>query len=97
MKNVKVLGDRLLVKVEVPKKETESGIILTTETQEHPDIATVMAVGGGKRLDDGTFAPMPMKAGDTVRFFPLAGMDMLIEGELCKVLNESDIVAVIEN
>ena len=95
LENVKVLGDRIMVTVEVAKTETESGIIIAPTSQDTPDTGTVVAVGVGKILNDGTNSPIPIKVGDVVRFIPFTGGDMIIEEETYKVLNQDDIIIVI--
>lgn len=94
LKNVKVLGDRLMVTIEVAKKETDSGIILTT-SHDIPDEGKVVAVGLGKILDNGTYAPIPIKVDDVVRFIPNTGGDVIIEEVTYRVLNHDDIIMVI--
>ena len=96
LENVKVLGDMLLVQVEEVSNETEAGIIMSTGgNTDNTGEGVVKAVGEGKALDNGTVRPMPVKAGDRIKYFPHAGMELLVKGEMYKVLRDTDIIVVI--
>ncbi|MBS3820537.1 MAG: co-chaperone GroES, partial [Phycisphaerae bacterium] len=56
----------------------------------------VMAVGNGKRMDDGSVAPLDVKKGDRVLFGKYSGSEIKIDGEEYVLIRESDIMAVIE-
>ena len=95
LKNVKLIGDRIMVTIEAPDDKTESGIIIAPQSQAVPDIGKVVSVGLGKMLDNGTYAPIPINVGNIVKFIPNTGGDVIIEEETYRVLNHDDIIMVI--
>lgn len=87
------LNDRVLIK---RKTETESkgGIILTESAQEKQQQGTVVAVGPGKTLDNGTVQSMQVKTGDTVFFAKYSGVEFDFDNEDYIIMREDDIVAI---
>ena len=95
--NLRPLGDHVIVKPSKPEEVTKSGIVLPdTADKEKPEQGEVMAVGPGKRLDNGQIAPMNVKVGDKVVFKKYSPDEVKIDDEEVLVLSESDIIAVIE-
>ncbi len=94
---VKPLGNRVLVQRKVEEeKKSAGGIIIPDTAKEKPNEGTVMAVGAGRRLEDGTLIPLDVKAGNRVLFGKWGGTDVKIDGEDFLILNEEDIYGVIE-
>lgn len=91
--NITPLGDNVLVKQKKEEK-TKSGIILSTE-KELPE-ATVVAVGPGKVLDNGTRTAMEVKVGDVVFLKSWGGDKVEIEKEEYKIVSQSDILAIVK-
>ncbi|NLG82387.1 MAG: co-chaperone GroES [Bacilli bacterium] len=92
---IKPLGQRVLLeKVEVEKK-TESGIILPDNVNEDKNIATVVALGTGKKLEDGTRESFDVKVGDRVIYSQYAATETKIDGKKYLIVDEKDILAVI--
>jgi chaperonin GroES len=75
---------------------TSSGLILPDSAKEKPLEAEVIAVGNGKRLDDGSHRPVSVKAGDRVIFGKYTGDEVKLDGVEHIILSESDILAVVE-
>ena len=90
------IGERVIVKREEISNVTESGIVTSTGQQELSDRAEVIAVGSGKKLNDGTTLPLSVKVGDTVIIDRYAGQEVVIEDESCILLNEANIHAIVE-
>ena len=91
------LGDRVIVKASTKEEVTKSGIILPdTVDKERPEQGTVISVGPGKVLDNGSRAPMNVKAGDKVVFKKYSPDEVKLENEEFLVIAESDIMAVVE-
>lgn len=90
------LSDRVLIKRLEPGEKTKGGIILPDTAKEKPREGTVVAVGPGKLLDNGTRATMTVKAKDRVLFSSYAGTEVKIEGDDYMILGEDEILAVIE-
>lgn len=90
------LFDRVLVKPEVQKSVTKSGILLPSTSQERPMIATVLAVGNGMDLNTNK-VEMQVKVGDKVIFNKFAGSEVKTdEGEFV-ILRQIDIIGVLED
>ncbi|MEG3437014.1 co-chaperone GroES [Pannus brasiliensis CCIBt3594] len=92
---VKPLGDRVFVKVSPSEEKTAGGILLPDTAKEKPQIGEVVAVGPGKRNDDGSRAPLEVKVGDKVLYSKYAGTDIKLGGEEYVLLSEKDILAAV--
>ncbi|MFM2244775.1 MAG: hypothetical protein RL071_849 [Pseudomonadota bacterium] len=90
------LHDRVLVKRVEPEARTTSGLILPDTAKEKPTEGEVVAVGNGKRLDDGTTRALSVKAGDRVIFGKYTGDEVKLDGVEHVILSESDLLAVVE-
>ena len=92
------LADRLIVEQVSDQEVTKSGIILPdTIDKEKPEQGTVVSVGPGKLLENGTRSPMDIKVGDVVVFKKYAPDEFKIDGKDFMILSESDIIAIVEN
>ena len=90
------IHDRVVVKRINADTQTAGGIIIPDNVAEKPDQGIVLAVGQGRRTEDGTLIPMTLKENDRVLFGKHAGQAVKIEGEEVLVLKEDEIFAVIE-
>jgi chaperonin GroES len=90
------LHDRVVVKRTEPETTTSSGLIIPDNVAEKPDQGVVLAVGQGRRTEEGTLIPMSLKENDQVLFGRHTGELVKINGEELLVLKESEIYAVIE-
>ena len=95
---LKPLGDKIVVKREEKSNTTESGIMLVNDTKEKSRIATVVAVGKGKKYSDGSVSEIEVKVGDRVFLSNYAGDndDIVYEKEELTIVDQSQILAVIE-
>ncbi len=93
---IKPLGDKLLVEVLEAEEKTKGGIILPDTAKEEKTEGKVVSVGPGKVLESGKVQPLEVKSGDKVIFGKYAGDELLIDGKKCKILKESEILAVYE-
>ena len=89
------LADRVVLKQSTPEEKTKSGIILTSQTQEKPQQAEVLAVGPGG-LVDGKEVTMHVKVGDVVIFSKYAGNEVKLDDEEYIIVKQSDILAIVE-
>ena len=92
---LKPLGDKVVVKFVAAEEKTQSGIILSSAAQEKPQIAEIVAVGGGK-VEDGKLIPMTVKVGDKVIASKYAGTIVKLDGVEYTILTEDDILAIVE-
>lgn len=93
--SLRPLHDRVIVKRLEEEKKSLGGIIIPDSAAEKPLKAEVIAVGAGKRTDDGKVHALDVKAGDTILIGKYSGTEVKIEGEELVVLREDDIMAVI--
>jgi chaperonin GroES len=93
---LKPLGDRLVVKPTPREEMTKSGIVLPDTAKERPQEGTILAVGPGRTLDDGSREPMEVKEGQKVLFQKYAGTEFKIDDDELLILSQKDILAVIE-
>lgn len=92
---VKPLGDRVLVKVREAEEKTAGGILLPDTAKEKPQVGEVVAVGPGKRNDDGSYQTMEVQIGNKVLYSKYAGTDIKLGGEEYVLLSEKDILATL--
>ena len=92
---IKPLADRVLIKMVEAQETTKSGIILSSGSQEKPQIAEVVAVGPGKQ-EDGKEVKMYIKEGDKVIINKYSGTEVKYEGTEYTIVKQEDILAIIE-
>ncbi|WHZ33073.1 co-chaperone GroES [Desemzia incerta] len=90
------LGDRVIIEVKKEEETTASGIVLAGTAKEKPQTGTVVAVGAGRVLDNGTKAELSVAVGDTVFFEKYAGSEVKYDGTEYLVIKESDIIAIVD-
>ena len=93
---IRPLHDRVIVKRLDEEKKTASGIVIPDTAAEKPDQGEVLAVGPGKRNDDGKVSPVDLKVGDKVLFGKYSGTTVKVDGDELLVMREEDIMGVIE-
>ena len=94
--NLKPLGDRLVVKPQEQVQMTASGLALPETAKEKPQQGEVIAVGPGRRDDNGNRIPMDVSVGDTVLYAKYGGTEVKVNDDKVLVLKESDILAIVE-
>ncbi len=93
--SLKPLGDRVVIQPQKAEEKTAGGIIIPdSANKEKPVIGTVMAVGPGKRADDGKHIPLDVKVNDRVFYSKYAGTELKIDGETYLIVSETEILAV---
>jgi chaperonin GroES len=90
------IQDRLLVLRAEEVTTTKGGIIIPDSAKETPREGKVLAVGSGKKLEDGTVVPLDVKAGDRVLFGKYAGTEIKIDGVEHLILREDEVLGVIQ-
>ena len=93
---IRPLHDRVIVKRLEEERKTASGIVIPDTAAEKPDQGEVMAVGPGKRDENGKHIALDVKVGDKVLFGKYAGQTVKVEGEELLVMREEDIMGVVE-
>ena len=96
MDKIRPLGDRILVKRIKEEERTKGGIIIPDTAKEKPQEGKVVAVGKGKKTDDGKVIALEVKSGDRILFGKYSGSEIKLEGEEHLILREDDILGVLE-
>ena len=89
---LKIVGDRVMISIDEPET-TAGGIHIPESAQEKPQQGTVIEVGEGRRLDDGTLVSPDVQKGDKVVFSKYGGTEIDDEGEEYLILDSSQIYA----
>ena len=93
--NVRPLGDRVLVQHIEEAEVKKGGIIIPDTAKEKPQEGKVIALGTGKRDDDGKLIPFTVKAGDKVLVSKYGGTEIKVDGETYLIMREDDILGII--
>jgi chaperonin GroES len=89
------MGERIVVQRVESEQTTAGGIVLPDSAREKPARGTVIAIGSGKLLDDGTRAKSQLAEGDQVLFSSYAGENVEIDDVEYLLMREDDVLAVI--
>ncbi len=94
--NIRPLYDRIVVK-RIEEQETKiGGLFIPDSAKEKPQQGEVVAVGKGKRLEDGKVVPLDVKAGDRILFGKYSGSEITIDGQELLIMREDEILGVLE-
>lgn len=93
---IQPLGDRVVVEREESEERTAGGIVLPDTAKDKPSRGTVIAIGDGRLLDDGTRGELQVKIGDKVIFTSYAPETIKINDRELLLMREEDILAVID-
>ncbi|GAA5171346.1 co-chaperone GroES [Viridibacterium curvum] len=94
--HIRPLHDRIIVKRVEKARQTASGIVIPDTAAEKPEQGEVLAVGPGKRLNDGSLVAPQVKVGDQVLFGKYGGQTVKLDEQEYLVLREEDVFGVIE-
>jgi chaperonin GroES len=92
---IRPLHDRVIVKRVEQERKSSGGIVIPDTAAEKPDQGEVIAVGPGKRNDDGKREPLDVKVGDRILFGKYSGSTVVVEGTEYLVMREEDIMGVV--
>ncbi|MBI1895058.1 MAG: co-chaperone GroES [Acidobacteria bacterium] len=93
---IRPLYDRVVVKrIEETQEQTLGGIIIPDTAKEKPQEGEVVAVGKGKRLEDGKVVTLDVQVGDRVLFGKYSGSEIKIDGEEYVIMREDEILGVL--
>jgi len=90
------LGDRVVVEPLEQEERTGSGLFIPETAKEKPQKGTVLAVGEGRKDEDGKRVPMDVEAGQTVLFAKYGGTEIKLDSKKLLILKESDILAILD-
>ncbi len=95
---IRPLYDRIVVKrIEEDEQKTSGGIIIPDSAKEKPQQGEVVAVGKGKRLEDGKMAPLEVKVGDKILFGKYSGSEAAPLGEEYLIMREDEVLGILES
>ena len=93
--NVRPLADRVIVKPIEASESKKGGIIIPDTAKEKPQEGQVVALGTGKRDDDGKLIPFTVKKGDKVLISKYGGTEIKIDGDMYLIMREDDILGIL--
>ena len=93
---IRPLHDRVIVKRVEEEKKSAGGIVIPDTAAEKPDQGEVVAVGKGKKDDNGKLITLDVKVGDRILFGKYSGQTVRVKGDELLVMREEDIMGVIE-
>ncbi len=94
--NIRPLYDRIVVKRIEQQEAMQGGLYIPDTAKEKPQEGEVVAVGQGKRLENGKLVALDVKAGDRILFGKYSGSDIKIDGEEYLIMREDEVLGVIE-
>jgi len=94
--NIRPLYDRIVVKRIEEQETTRHGIVIPDSAKEKPQEGEVMAIGKGKRLDDGKMVAVDVQLGDRILFGKYTGNDIKLEGIEYIIMREDDVLGVLD-
>jgi len=94
--NIRPLYDRLVVRRIDEQETTRNGIVIPDSAKEKPQQGEVIAVGHGKRLEDGKLVALEVKTGDRVLFGKYTGNDTKLDGTEYIIMREDDVLGILD-
>ncbi len=96
MKKIRPLSDYLLVEPLQKETKTASGIVIPDTAKEKPQEGMIVAVGPGKKDENGKVIPLDIKVGDVVVYKKWGGTEVKVDNKEMLLVKEEDILAVVE-
>ncbi len=93
--NLRPLQDRIIVKRVEEETKTAGGLFIPETAKEKPQRGEIVAVGNGKKTEDGKVLPLDVKVGDIVLFGKYAGTEIKVDGDEYLMMREDDLLAVV--
>jgi chaperonin GroES len=94
---IRPLHDRIIVKRLEEERKTASGIVIPDTAAEKPDQGEVIAIGTGRKTEEGKVIPLQVKVGDKILFGKYSGQTVKVKGEELLVMKEEDVMGVLDN
>ena len=91
------LHDRILIKRIEERETVKGGIIIPDTAKEKPQEAEVIAVGHGKKTEEGKVVPLDVKAGDRILFGKYSGTEIKLADEELLIIREEEVLGIIES
>jgi len=94
---IRPLYDRIVVKRVEQKEQMQGGLYIPDSAKEKPQEGEVVAVGKGKRLENGSLVPLDVQAGDRILFGKYSGSDIKMDGEEYLIMREDEVLGILES
>jgi chaperonin GroES len=94
--DIRPLHDRIIVERLEEETKTAGGIIIPDTAKEKPQQGKVIAVGKGKKTEEGKILPLDVKVGDKILFGKYSGTEIKLDGKEFLMMREDDVLGVIE-
>src|SRR6185369_7927059 len=94
--NIRPLYDRIVVKRIEEQETTRNGIVIPDSAKEKPQEGEVMAIGKGKRLDDGKMVALDVQTGDRILFGKYSGNEVKLDGIEYIIMREDDVLGILD-
>ena len=94
---IRPLYDRIVVKRIEEQEQMHGGLYIPDTAKEKPQEGEVVAVGKGKRLEDGKVVPLDVQAGDRILFGKYSGSDIKLDGEEYLIMREDEVLGILES
>ena len=94
---IRPLYDRIVVKRVEEKEQMQGGLYIPDTAKEKPQEGEVVAVGKGKRLEDGKVVPLDVQIGDRILFGKYSGSDIKLDGEEFLIMREDEVLGILES
>ncbi|MDP9169376.1 MAG: co-chaperone GroES [Acidobacteriota bacterium] len=95
--NIRPLYDRIVVKrIESEAEKTHGGLFIPDSAKEKPQEGEVVAVGKGKRLEDGKVVPLDVQAGDRILFGKYSGSEIKLDGNEYMIMREDEVLGILD-
>jgi chaperonin GroES len=96
--NIRPLYDRIVVKrIDEQEEKSIGGIIIPDSAKEKPQEGEVVAVGKGKRLEDGKVVPLDVQVGDRILFGKYSGSDIKLDGNEYMIMREDEVLGILDS
>ncbi len=93
---IRPLYDRIVVKRVEEKEQMQGGLYIPDSAKEKPQEGEVVAVGKGKRLEDGKLVPLDVQAGDRILFGKYSGSDIKLDGDEYLIMREDEVLGILD-
>ncbi|MDA3039931.1 MAG: co-chaperone GroES [Actinomycetota bacterium] len=90
------LEDRIVVRAKEAESTTASGLVIPDSAKEKPQQGEVIAVGAGRRADNGDLVPMEVKVGDVIVYSKYGGTEITLSGDDLLILSARDVLAIVK-
>ena len=94
--NIRPLYDRILVRRVKEEEKTAGGLYIPDTAKEKPQEGKVVAVGDGRRGEDGKLQKLTVKKGDRILFGKYIGSEVTLDGVECLIMREDDILGILD-